>query len=218
MKKALVLLLAVFAVSIIAIAWLNASGTGQRFKARFLPKEESGAPSAREDAALKTKLHRKWEGAIPFIQQKGLHAKFSFFIDMSLPSGRPRFFVYDNKADSVLFSGPVTHGRCNQEWLEGRRYSNTVGSGCTSLGKYRTGTSYHGRFGLAYKLHGLESSNSNAFKRYVVLHSHECVPENGVEDDICQSDGCPTVAPGFLKKLDALLRSADKPVLLWIFE
>jgi hypothetical protein len=93
-----------------------------------------------------------------------------------------------------------------------------VGCGCTSLGRYRIGQSYHGQFGLAFKLHGLDKTNDNAYKRFVVLHSHECVPETPIEDEICQSDGCPTVAPGFLQQLKPIITASNKPVLLWIFE
>jgi hypothetical protein len=118
----------------------------------------------------------------------------------------------------VQRSGLVTHGRCNQDWLEGRKYGNTVGCGCTSLGKYRIGNSYNGRFGLAFKLYGLDKTNDKAFNRFVVLHSHACVPEAEVKDDICQSDGCPTVAPGFLLQLKSILTGSKKPVLLWIYE
>jgi hypothetical protein len=82
---------------------------------------------------------------------------------MSLPSGQNRFFVYDLKKDTIKNAGVVTHGRCNQQWLEGRKYSNEAGCGCTSLGKYKIANSYYGRFGLAYKLHGLDKTNSNAF-------------------------------------------------------
>src|SRR5262245_29960802 len=60
-----------------------------------------------------------------------------FLIDMSLSSGQNRFFVYDLKKDTLQNSALVTHGRCNQYWLEGRKYGNTVGCGCTSLGKYK---------------------------------------------------------------------------------
>ena len=116
-------------------------------------------------------------------------------------------------------AGLVTHGRCNQNWLRGRKYGNEVGCGCTSLGLYKIGSAYKGRFGLAYKLHGLYSTNSNAFKRFVVLHSMECVPESETYPyPICQSDGCPTVSPGFLKKLQVILDSSAKPVLLYIYE
>ena len=137
---------------------------------------------------------------------------------MTLPSGQNRFFVYNVAKDSVQISGLVTHGRCNEMWLEGRKYSNVPGCGCSSLGKYKVGYSYNGTFGLAFKLYGLDTTNYNAFKRYVVLHSHECVPEREVQDEICQSDGCPTVSPNFLKELQPILDKSSKPVLLWIFQ
>lgn len=153
-----------------------------------------------------------------FALQKGYNPAQLFLIDMSLPSGKPRFFVYDGKKDSVVAQGLVTHGRCNEDWLEGRRYGNTVGCGCSSLGRYRVGYAYNGRFGLAFKLYGLDSSNSRAFERFVVLHAHSCVPENPVDEEICQSDGCPTVSPGFLQTLRPIITGSRKPILLWIFD
>lgn len=153
-----------------------------------------------------------------FVEEKGYNNRVCFLIDMSLPSGGNRFFVYDMKKDTLQNSGLVTHGRCNQKWLEGRKYGNTVGCGCSSLGKYRIGKKYNGKFGTAFKLHGLEKSNDKAFERFVVLHSHECVPETAVRNEICQSDGCPTVAPGFLQQLQPIISNSRKPVLLWVFE
>lgn len=165
------------------------------------------------------KCRQKATEAHSFVKKKGFNADVCFLADMSLESGGPRFFVFDLKKDSILSSGLVTHGRCNENWLTGRKYGNEVGCGCTSLGRYKIGTRYTGRFGTAYKLHGLDSSNSNAYKRYVVLHSHACVPEAScVPDPICQSDGCPTVSPGFLKQLQSILDGSGKPVLLWIYE
>src|SRR5690349_6988960 len=69
------------------------------------------------------------------------HNGVCFFINMSFPSGSKRFFIYDLRKDSVINSGLVTHGNCYQYWLEGRKYSNKPGSGCTSLGKYKIGKS-----------------------------------------------------------------------------
>jgi hypothetical protein len=137
---------------------------------------------------------------------------------MSLPSYQKRFFVYDLIKDTIGNSGLVAHGNCNEYFLEGRKYSNVIGCGCTSLGKYKIGYSYVGRFGRAFKLYGLESTNDNAFARYVVLHSYECVPETEVEEDICQSNGCPMVSPGFLKELQPMIKESARPVLLWIFQ
>jgi hypothetical protein len=165
-----------------------------------------------------TKLKGKADAANSFIKDKSYNDQICFLIDMSLPSGQNRFFVYDLKKDTIKNAGVVTHGRCNQQWLEGRKYSNEPGCGCTSLGKYKVGYSYSGKFGLAYKLYGLDKTNSNAFKRYVVLHSHECVPETEIKDDICQSDGCPTVAPGYLQQLKPIIDKSGKPVLLWIYQ
>ncbi|HMO33143.1 MAG TPA: murein L,D-transpeptidase catalytic domain family protein [Lacibacter sp.] len=170
-----------------------------------------------EEIAAAPALAAKAKEAAAFIREKGMELRFCFLVDMQVRSGKKRFFVYDLQHNRVAAAGTVTHGRCNERWLEGRRYDNTPGCGCTSLGRYRIGARYNGRFGMAYKLHGLDSSNSNAFRRYVVLHAHACVPAEEVFTEICQSDGCPTVAPAFLQELKRYLDQATAPVLLWMY-
>ncbi|MCX6315692.1 MAG: murein L,D-transpeptidase catalytic domain family protein [Bacteroidetes bacterium] len=164
------------------------------------------------------RLADKAAEAKAFIEKKGYNEEVVFLLDMKPASGQNRFFVYDLAKDTIQMAGLVTHGNCFQYWLEGRKYSNVVGSGCTSLGKYRVGSSYTGKFGYSYKLHGLDSTNSNAFERTVVLHSHSCVPDSETKDEICQSNGCTTVSPAFLEKLKPILNHSRKPVLLWVFE
>jgi hypothetical protein len=44
------------------------------------------------------------------------------------------------------------------------------------------------------------------------------VPETGTTDEICQSNGCPTVSPGMLLKLKAIINNSKKPLLLWIYD
>lgn len=154
-----------------------------------------------------------------FTSVNKFNTQVCFLIDMNIESGKDRFFVYDMKSDSVLTTGLVTHGSCHQNWLAGRKYGNTVGCGCTSLGKYKIGNPYYGRFGLAYKLYGLDTSNSHAYDRFVVLHSMQCVAEDEVYPyPICQSDGCPAVSPGFLEKLASMINLSSRPVLLWIVD
>lgn len=92
-----------------------------------------------------------------------------FLIDMRLPSGKNRFFVYELNTDSVETAGLVTHGSGSEGEPDGLVFSNTPNSYCTSLGKYKIGNSYTGRFGLSYKLYGLDKTNSKAFDRFVVL-------------------------------------------------
>jgi len=213
MTKAKALLL--FFVFLLLFSWFTSSGIWKRIKANNSIHSEKKYHL--ENAEVE-KLKRKSAEAASFIKKNGYNESICFFIDMTIPSGQNRFFVYNVAKDSVQISGLVTHGRCNEMWLEGRKYSNVPGCGCSSLGKYKVGYSYNGTFGLAFKLYGLDKTNDNAFKRYVVLHSHECVPETEVQDEICQSNGCPTVSPGFLQELNPIIRQSSKPILLWIFE
>src|SRR5215203_4114957 len=204
-----------FFMFLLLFSWFTSSGIWKRIKANNSIHTERDYQSENADVE---KLKKKSSEALSFIKKNGYNELTCFFIDITLPSGQKRFFVYDFVKDSIQRSGLVTHGRCNEMWLEGRKYSNVPGCGCTSLGKYKIGNPYNGRFGLAFKLYGLDETNNNAFKRFVVLHSHECVPETEARDEICQSDGCPTVSPQFLQQLKPLINRSPKPVLLWIFE
>ncbi len=140
-------------------------------------------------------------------------------VDMSVGSGKNRFFVYDLDKDSVILAGLVAHGSCDAGFQLAPGFSNTPNSGCSSLGKYKIGNHYKGKFGLAYKLHGLDSLNSHAYERNIVLHSYGCVPEQETDPiPICNSRGCPMVSPGFLNQLALIIDRSKKPLLLWIFD
>ena len=215
MKKLFITSIITLSFGLIAYAWLSGSGRWKRIAAK--PHLVVDKKKEHRTATLE-KLRSKAALAKSFTEENDYNRQICFLVDMSLPSSQNRFFVYNLKTDTPQNSGLVTHGRCNESWLEGRKYGNTVGCGCTSLGKYKIGYSYTGRFGLAFKLHGLDKTNDKAFERYVVLHGHECVPETETTEEICQSDGCPTVAPGYLLQLKRIINASKKPVLLWIFE
>ncbi|MER3499371.1 MAG: hypothetical protein C4308_12435 [Chitinophagaceae bacterium] len=210
MKKIISITLLLLLLTSFSWAWLNFTGEGKRLKTSRL------AESNKTDYFKK--LQVRAADAKEFAKKNNFNQRICFLIDMSIPSGQNRFFVYDLRKDTIQNAGLVTHGRCNESWLEGRKFGNTVGCGCTSVCKYKVGKSYYGRFGLAFKLHGLEKTNNKSFERFVVLHAHDCVPETEVKNEICQSDGCPTVAPGFLQQLKPIIQNSSKPVLLWIFE
>jgi hypothetical protein len=67
--------------------------------------------------------------------------KIFFLADMSIPSGKKRFFVYNSDRDSIEMGGLVAHGS-GQGNSSALGFSNSVGSNCTSLGKYEIGNSY----------------------------------------------------------------------------
>ncbi|MBL7747245.1 MAG: murein L,D-transpeptidase catalytic domain family protein [Chitinophagaceae bacterium] len=208
-------LFALACIAIIALSFFTHSSSGEKIKELHFSKKERTQPAPENTTE---KLFKKAAQAKNLTQQKGYNDNICFLIDMTLPSGQNRFFIYDLKKDTVQSAGLVAHGNCFQYWLEGRKYSNVVGSGCTSLGKYKIGHSYIGKWGYSYKLHGLDSTNNNAFERTVVLHGHSCVSDTEISDEICQSNGCPTVSPNFLLRLKTIINDSKKPVLLWIFE
>jgi L,D-transpeptidase catalytic domain len=138
---------------------------------------------------------------------------------MSLPSGKNRFYEFDMKNDSIISTGLIAHGSCNQNFLANPKFSNKTGCGCTALGKYKVGYKYKGRFGNAYKLYGLDSSNSNAFKRNIVLHSYYMVPDKETfPAPICNSLGCAMISPAYISLLASNIDASARPMLLWIFE
>lgn len=137
---------------------------------------------------------------------------------MKIPSGKKRFFVYSLSGDSIITSGLTTHGSGSQTETDVLTFSNTEGSYATSIGKYKTGEKYTGIFGTAYKLFGLDKTNSNAYVRAVVLHSHALVPvQETFPQPICLSWGCPTVSPTYLKILENYIDNSPKPIMLWIY-
>lgn len=138
-------------------------------------------------------------------------------VNLAPHSGNFRLFAINLLNQDTLIKGLVAHGHCKS--IEGRlaNFSNDIGSNCSSLGRYEVGGNYTGSFGNSFKLIGLDSCNSNAESRFVVLHSHSCIPNEEQEDDICLSEGCPTVSPEVLDQLEPLLANTQKPILLWIY-
>ena len=178
---------------------------------------ETGPPGAGEYKLPLEKLGNVSSQLRPFAGRKGYNTDIAFLVDMGIESGRQRFFVYNMKEDSIELAGLVTHGYGSSK--PGIEFSNVPNSYCTSLGRYKIGASYNGRFGLAFKLYGLDKTNDKAFERFVVLHAHDCVPAGEVAPlPICESQGCPTVAPSFLQELKGYIEHSDKPILLNIYK
>lgn len=164
------------------------------------------------------RLKEKASLAKDYVDENGFDVSYCFMIDMRLPSGKNRFFVYNLLKDSLEAAGLVTHGKGSESETGSLVFSNTPNSYCTSLGKYKVGNSYNGNFGLSYKLMGMEKTNSRALDRAVVLHSYCGVPKDEVYPaPICVSEGCPAVSPAFFNQLKAYMDESAEPILLWIY-
>ncbi|HWB62754.1 MAG TPA: murein L,D-transpeptidase catalytic domain family protein [Chitinophagales bacterium] len=152
-----------------------------------------------------------------YAKSKKASTTLGILVDMSAPSWKKRLFVVNLNTDSVLVAGLCAHGQCDDIYREEVKFSNTVGSNCTAMGHYRIGGKYTGEYGEAYKLFGLDSTNSNAFARNIVFHYYPSVPD---EEDkgACRSNGCPMVSPKVFAQAAVLLDASKKPVLLWIYK
>ncbi|WP_119080321.1 murein L,D-transpeptidase catalytic domain-containing protein [Chitinophaga alhagiae] len=183
---------------------------------RKAPREKESAPAP--PAPLdENRLRQKAARLKAFAADGRYNTRYACFVDFSVFSGRRRFVLYDLEKDSILSRSLVTHGQGPDFRTEAVAFSNEPGSRCSSPGIYRIGAKYTGRFGTAYKLHGLEASNNKAFERFVVLHAHACVPAVEVNEGICRSDGCPTLNPAYFARLQPYIDRAARPVLLWIY-
>jgi hypothetical protein len=140
-----------------------------------------------------------------------------FLLDMKIPSNKYRFFVFDIKKNTVTDSGLVAHGSGSETATDDLKFSNIDGSLMTSLGKYYIGNSYNGTFGKAYKMYGLDTTNSNAFVRNIVLHSHKKMPCNEQKSPIVLSWGCPMLNNKFYLRIQDILDKSDKKILLYIY-
>ena len=126
---------------------------------------------ASDKRETRLRLNKEATQAKDYITEHGFDEKHCFLLDMRIPSGKNRFFIYNLEEDSVEIAGLVTHGSGIVNNSDTPVFSNAPNSYCTSLGKYKIGKSYYGKFGLAYKLYGLDKTNSRAFDRFVVLHA-----------------------------------------------
>ena len=123
--------------------------------------------------------------------------------DMSLPSGKKRFFVIDVKNYKLLFVTYVAHGR-NTGLDKSLYFSNEPESNKTSVGFYTTLATYSGKHGYSMRLQGQEIGfNSNALERDIVVHSANYVNESVVRSQgyVGRSLGCPALAPNIYKPI-----------------
>jgi hypothetical protein len=171
------------------------------------------------------KKPRKIKEALEFAKGRKYDTTLAILIDYSLHSGRKRAFLADISRGVVFDSFLVSHGCGDKSWgadlsKESAKFSNDFESHCSSLGKYRIGKRAWSDWGInvKYYLYGLDSSNSNAYKRTIVLHGWGDIPDmETYPAGIPEGWGCPAVSDNAMRTLDSILQTRKKPVLMWVF-
>ena len=124
-------------------------------------------------------------------------------IDYSLPSARPRLWVFDLRSGQLLFTELVAHGR-NSGAEAATHFSDLMGSRESSLGLFRTADAYVGHNGYSLRLDGLEPGfNSQARARDIVVHGAKYVDPAvaGASGHVGRSWGCPALREAVARRL-----------------
>lgn len=133
-------------------------------------------------------------------------------IDMTQKSSKKRMYVINMKTGAVA-TYLAAHGKGSDTNNDGyaEKFSNTPGSNMSSLGFYLTGVTYQGAHGLSLRLHGLQSTNSNAYSRAIVMHGADYVNPSHTG----RSWGCPAVEMKYRSTLFPALKNSS---LLYIYK
>ncbi|MBC7457120.1 MAG: murein L,D-transpeptidase catalytic domain family protein [Bdellovibrionaceae bacterium] len=138
--------------------------------------------------------------------------KYITIVDMTQKSNKKRMYVIDMVNGSVG-TYLVAHGKNSDPNNDGyaEKFSNTDGSLMSSLGFYLTDVTYQGSKGLSLRLRGLQSTNSNAYSRAIVMHGADYVSASGVG----RSWGCPAIERKYVNTLIPALKGRS---LLYIYK
>ena len=167
--------------------------------------------------SLRSRVAKRAEELLKFCHERGYNTDIALFVDLSRHSGRRRFMAWDFKAQRPVFSCPVSHGsgsKTSHVRSAYARLSNEDGSHLSSIGRALVAERYEGRYGIAYRLDGLDESNSNLRPRCVVLHSWEHTTSYPIWPlAMVGSFGCPVLSRPMLSRLDTLLQSHPNVIL-----
>ncbi|MGE6396277.1 murein L,D-transpeptidase catalytic domain-containing protein [Chryseobacterium scophthalmum] len=172
---------------------------------------------------IKTK--KKAEEALAFCKSKKMNTDFCILIDMSLHSGLSRFIIWDFKEQKISNKYLVGHGCGSNSWSsdeskDNPKFSNEDGSHLSALGKYQLGERGRSDWGIhvKYLMHGLEKTNNNALKRFIVFHSWDLMSDKEIyPKGSPEGWGCPTISNNAMKELDPIIQNFEKPLLMWIY-
>ena len=159
--------------------------------------------------------------AFDYAKRHKMNGNYVLLVDYSIPSGTPRMFVWSHEKNRVVARTYVMHGIGGGSTAEVPVFSNKVGSECSSLGKFKVTKAHGGKVKRSFRLQGLERSNSNAFRRGIMIHRSTWVDKWCKKDYIplhkpsCQ--GCITVSSRGMNYLEKLIKSESKPLLLWSY-
>lgn len=157
-----------------------------------------------------------------YAKKNKLNTDYALLLDYSIPSGTPRLFLWDYNKKGVVARFYVMHGCGGGAKADKPVFGNKVGCECSSLGKFQVTKHQGGTIKPSFRLKGLESCNSNAWRRGVMIHRSTWVDQWAgkvkyipLHRKSCQ--GCITVSTRGLNYLRPFIREQSTPLLLYSY-
>lgn len=168
--------------------------------------------------SLLSRVEERADELLDYCRRNGYNSRVALFVDLSRHSGRRRFVVWSFEEHRALLCCPVSHGSGSPRSHVRSSYarlSNDDGSHLSSAGRALVAERYEGRYGVAYRLDGLDDTNSNLRSRCVVLHGWEHTTSYPIFPfATVGSWGCPVLSVRMMRRVDEILKNESNVVIL----
>jgi len=166
------------------------------------------------------RLRRRAAELAEYCREHGYNTRIALLWDLSAHSGRRRLALWNFEEDRAEHIFVASHGSGSRRAHVPSAYartSNIDGSHLSSEGRALIGERYEGRYGTAYRLDGLDESDSALRERCVVLHGWRYTPSFPIWPlPAVGSWGCPVISRRAMKMLDPWLRD-ENGVVIWAY-
>ena len=167
-------------------------------------------------------IEERADCALAFARRHNMNEHYVLFVNYTIPSGKPRLFVWDFENKRIVATTYVMHGPGGGSTDKKPRFSNRPGSNCSSLGRFLVTKDRGTKLKRSFRLKGMDFDNQTAYARGLMIHSSMWVDSHCWMDYIplhspsCK--GCVTVSSRGMSYLWELINNEKKPLLLWNFE
>lgn len=166
-----------------------------------------------------------------YCKRNGYNTEYCFLTDFSKPSGIKRFYIYSFKENKIVDKSLCAHGlgKCDNVFETIYKtfkttfkttFSNEKYSCYSSLGRYKVGKitpMSKPYFKEGYFLYGLDSTNSNAKDRSILIHRGNLGFETFPLPCLPVSKGCFAVSNSMMEHIKDIKEQSDKPILLYAY-
>lgn len=157
---------------------------------------------------------------LEFCRERGYNDRVALLWDLARHSGRRRLAVWNFREGRAMHLFVASHGSGSAKphvRSARARVSDGEGSHLSSEGRALVAERYMGRYGVAYRLDGLDATNASLRRRCVVLHGWRYTTSFPIWPvATVGSWGCPVLSERDMAALDAILQR-ERQVVLWAY-